>query len=83
MNDSGCLGTPNMAKGNEISRRDGLTLAQAVKATGLAETGGQAKLVIREGMVLVNGTVETRPGAQLAVGDTIAMGAEAPWRVVE
>jgi ribosome-associated protein len=54
-----------------------------MEATGLAETGGQAKLVIREGMVRVNGAVETRPGAQLAVGDTIAMGGEAPWRVVE
>lgn len=72
-----------MAKLNEISRRNGLTLAQAVKATGMAETGGQAKLVIREGMVLVNGTVETRPGAQLAVGDTIAMGDASPWQVVE
>ena len=72
-----------MANNNEISKRDGLTLAQAVKAAGLAETGGQAKLVIREGMVRVNGAVETRPGAQLAVGDTIAMAGEPPWQVVE
>lgn len=72
-----------MARNNEIPRLTGLTLAQAVKVSGMAETGGRAKAVIREGLVLVNGTVETRPGAQLAVGDTIAMEGEAPWRVVE
>lgn len=47
----------------------GLTLVQAVKALGLAETGGQAKFLIREGTFLVNGEVVTRPGQQLKVGD--------------
>lgn len=48
----------------------GLTLVQAVKALGLAETGGQAKAMIREGFFVVNGLVCTRPGQQLQPGDT-------------
>ena len=72
-----------MTKTNEIPLLDGLTLARAVKACGLAETGGQAKHVIREGMVLVNGSVETRPGTQLAAGDTISMEGHTAWRVTD
>jgi ribosome-associated protein YbcJ (S4-like RNA binding protein) len=32
-------------------------------------------------MVLVNGSVETRPGTQLAAGDTISMEGHTAWRV--
>src|SRR6516162_1615867 len=37
---------------------DHITLAQAVKAVGLADSGGQAKQLVRSGAVQVNGTVE-------------------------
>jgi ribosome-associated protein len=46
-----------------------VTLAQAVKAAGFADTGGQAKHLVREGRVTVNGEVETRPGRKLFSGD--------------
>ena len=40
-------------------RGDYITLAQAVKAAGLADTGGQAKYRVRSGEFQVNGAVET------------------------
>ncbi len=50
-------------------RGDHITLAQAVKAAGLADTGGQAKYVVRSGAVRVNGEVELRPRRKLVDGD--------------
>ena len=52
-------------------RGDHITLAQALKAAGLADTGGQAKVLVRDGRVTVNGAVETRPGRKLLPGDRI------------
>jgi ribosome-associated protein len=62
-------------------RRDHITLAQAVKAAGLAGSGGQAKVLIREGQAVVNGVVELQPGRKLVAGDrfTIIDGPE--WTV--
>ncbi len=48
-----------------------ITLTQLLKLVGWAETGGQAKLWIAEGLVRVNGAVETRKRRQLVVGDVI------------
>lgn len=50
-------------------RGDHITLARALKAAGFADTGGQAKLIVREGMVTVNGVVETQPGRKLFAND--------------
>ncbi len=50
---------------------DKLTLDQFLKREGWTGTGGQAKYVIQEGMVLVNGAVETRRRKQLSPGDII------------
>jgi ribosome-associated protein len=55
-------------------RGDHITLAQAVKAAGLAGTGGQAKALIRGGTVLVNGGVEVQPGRKLIPGDRFRVG---------
>ena len=46
-------------------------LDQFLKLTGLVGTGGQAKMVIQAGEVLVNGEVETRRRRQLKPGDTV------------
>jgi ribosome-associated protein len=50
---------------------DTITLNDALKLSGLAETGGQAKLLIQSGQVKVNGVVETRRKKQLKEGDVI------------
>jgi ribosome-associated protein len=39
----------------------------------LANTGGQAKLMIQDGMVSVNGDTETRRGRKLRSGDVVAV----------
>jgi ribosome-associated protein len=62
-------------------RNDHLTLAQALKAAGLATTGGQAKHLVREGKVLVNGAVENRPGRKLVDGDRFNLSGEPEWTV--
>lgn len=59
-------------------RGDHITLANALKVAGAAESGGQAKIKVREGDVHVNGAVETKPGRKLRAGDKIAIG-EQEW----
>ena len=51
-----------------------IRLDQFLKLTGLVETGGQAKLVIQAGEILVNGEVETRRRRQLNIGDIVQWG---------
>jgi ribosome-associated protein len=60
-------------------RGDHITLAQAVKAAGLADTGGQAKYVVRSGVVQVNGSVEEQPGRKLRAGDRFRIGDGEEW----
>ncbi|MEM6330933.1 MAG: RNA-binding S4 domain-containing protein [Planctomycetota bacterium] len=52
-------------------------LDQFLKAQGLVGTGGQAKLVIQGGEVLLNGQVETRRRKQLHAGDRVEFAGEA------
>jgi len=46
-----------------------ITLAQALKLAGLAGSGGQAKNLVRTGVVSVNGVAEAQPGRKLHPGD--------------
>jgi ribosome-associated protein len=48
-----------------------IRLDQFLKSQGVVGTGGQAKLVIQDGQVLVNGTPETRRRRQLRSGDEV------------
>jgi ribosome-associated protein len=48
-----------------------IRLDQFLKLEGLVSTGGQAKVVIQEGLVEVNGAVETRRKKQLSPGDVV------------
>ena len=52
-------------------RGDHITLGQALKVSGIATTGGQAKIIVREGQIKVNGAVEQRPGRKLHAGDVV------------
>ena len=51
----------------------GITLGQALKAADLVGSGGEAKLLIQEELVLVNGEVETRRGRRLVAGDVVEL----------
>ncbi len=62
-------------------RGEHITLAQAVKAVGLAGSGGQAKHVVRGGTISVNGTVETHPGRKLAAGDRFGVVGGDEWTI--
>ena len=62
-------------------RGDHITLAQAVKVAGLADTGGQAKHLVRAGNVTVNGTVETQPGRKLFPGDRFRVQGGIEWTI--
>ena len=52
-------------------RGDFIKLGQALKAAGFVETGSDAKDVIQEGMVKVNGQVEIQRGKKLVDGDVV------------
>ncbi len=54
----------------------GITLGQALKASNLVGSGGEAKVLVQTGEVLVNGEVETRRGRQLREGDVVEVGEE-------
>lgn len=49
----------------------GITLGQALKVANLVGSGGEAKIRIQSGEVLVNGEVETRRGRKLVSGDVV------------
>ena len=53
-----------------------IRLDQFLKLTGLFATGGQAKLAIQAGEVLVNGEPETRRRRQLQSGDAVVWDGE-------
>lgn len=55
-------------------RDDSIRLGQFLKLANLIESGAEAKEVIADGLVTVNGEVETRRGRQLAIGDVIEIG---------
>lgn len=48
-----------------------IRLDQFLKAQAVVGTGGQAKLLIQDGQVLVNSEVETRRRRQLHHGDVV------------
>ena len=53
-------------------REDFIKLGQALKAAGFVDSGVEAKEVIQEGLVLVNGEVDTRRGRKLYEGDVVS-----------
>jgi len=58
---------------NVIYLRDEfIKLGQALKAAGVVDSGVEAKEVILEGLILVNGEVDTRRGRKLYEGDVVS-----------
>jgi ribosome-associated protein len=58
-------------------RGESIRLGQALKLSGLAESGGEARALVEQGAVTVNSEVETRRGRQLRDGDVVALGDKA------
>ena len=56
--------------------REPVELYKVLKFEGLASSGGEAKLLIDDGQVSVNGEVETRRRRKIVDGDTIAFAGE-------
>ena len=54
-----------------ILRDDFIKLGQAIKAAGLVESRVEAKIVIQDGEVKVNGVVETQRGKKLFGGEVV------------
>lgn len=57
-------------------REDYIKLGQALKAAGLVESGVDAKFVIQDGLVKVNGNIETQRGKKLVAGDIVEFDGE-------
>jgi ribosome-associated protein len=57
-------------------RGEHIALDALLKATGLAHSGGGAKVLIAAGQVQVNGEVETRRGRKLRAGDAVDLGGQ-------
>jgi len=50
---------------------DTITLSQFLKWASIAQTGGEAKLLIQQGLVFVNGKLQTQRGKKLKEDDMV------------
>ena len=57
-------------------RGDMIRLGQLLQHAGLADSGGEAKALLADGAVTVNGEPEARRGRQLHPGDAVRVGEE-------
>jgi ribosome-associated protein len=60
-----------------------IKLDQFLKLAQVVQSGGEAKHLIRSGVVRVNGTIETRRGRKLRHGDVVEVSGEEFQVVVE
>ena len=62
---------------NQIKIKDEyIKLGQALKLAGMVGSGVEAKVVIQDGQVLVNGEVELQRGKKLHPGDVFSFNGE-------
>ena len=54
-------------------RDESIRLGQFLKLANLIESGSDAKPLLGDGQVSVNGEVETRRGRQLVAGDVVSL----------
>ncbi|MEI6052010.1 MAG: RNA-binding S4 domain-containing protein [Opitutaceae bacterium] len=57
-------------------REEPIELCQLLKFAGLTDSGGEAKQVIANGQVQLNGVVETQKRKKVRAGDRVTYGAE-------
>lgn len=60
----------------ELEGRDYIQLNDLLKITGLSNSGGQAKLLIDQGLVKVDGQVETRKRCKIRAGQVVDFSGE-------
>ena len=66
------MGTPR-----DVAIRDeSIRLGQFLKLADLVDNGADAKPLLMQGLVVVNGEVETRRGRQLSQGDVVTLHGE-------
>ncbi|HSH53920.1 MAG TPA: RNA-binding S4 domain-containing protein [Methylotenera sp.] len=53
---------------------DYVELCNLLKLTGLADSGGRGKVMVAEGLVQVDGVIESRKTAKIRSGQTIVVG---------
>lgn len=64
-----------MSDDDEVAiRGETIRLGQLLKAAGVVDSGAEAKALLAEGEVEVNGEPETRRGRQLRPGDVVTAG---------
>lgn len=69
---------------DDVPIRDGsIRLGQLLKLASLVEVGGDAKVVLADGLVRVNGEVETRRGRQVRPGDVVELAGQSVRVVTE
>ncbi|MDO5040638.1 MAG: RNA-binding S4 domain-containing protein [Peptoniphilus sp.] len=56
--------------------KDYITLSDFLKLNNIVQSGGEAKILIQSGQVMVNGEVETRRGKKLRKGDKVTFNSE-------
>ncbi len=59
-----------------LIRSEPVELVKLLKFEGLVGSGGEAKIVITNGLVTVNGEVETRKRRKIVAGDLIEFAGE-------
>ena len=53
-----------------------VTLQSLLKAAGLCNSGGEAKVAVTSGQVMVDGEIEIRRGKKIRSGQVVRFGAE-------
>ncbi|UQX88846.1 RNA-binding S4 domain-containing protein [Jatrophihabitans telluris] len=62
---------------SDVTIRDAdIRLGQFLKLADAVEQGSDVKALLADGLVLVNGEIETRRGRQLHAGDVVALGGQ-------
>lgn len=65
-----------MREDGEQRPEESLSLSDALKLSGLADTGGHAKALVQGGLVKVNGQLERRRKFRVRAGDEIEVAGE-------
>lgn len=58
----------------KLQGKENIELKDLLKVTGLFDSGGMAKTAISEGLVTVDGKVETRRRCKIRTGQVVAYG---------